>query len=298
MNKSNKLETQSMQPVERKGFTLIELLVVIAIIAILAAILLPALAKAKEQATGANCLNNQRQLALSFLMYAEDNDNTIVGTTNMPVPQLSLTTKMDGGGFWPYSVSITLPTMLQTMQAKMRLSPLAPYFKNVGVLHCPGDLRFKLHGEGTQGWAWDSYSKPDGLNGEGFGRSDVGPIKKLSAITKPSAIYTFVEDSDPRNNHNEGTWAMGPDPTSLPPGAPYSIDDVAIYHNIKGTLAYADGHTVMHKWKDAVTISNGRKVAQGTDTGHGNGVAMGYNDAHFMGASYMFEGWPPRWASY
>lgn len=95
---------------ERKGFTLIELLVVIAIIAILAAILFPVFAQAREKARQASCLSNAKQLGLSVLMYTQDNDETYP----FACPN----------DWWYY----TWPELTQ------------PYMKNVGVLKCPSDF--------------------------------------------------------------------------------------------------------------------------------------------------------------
>src|SRR5437762_14374513 len=90
----------------KRGFTLIELLVVIAIIAILAALLLPALAKSKEIATGVRCLGNQKQLTLAWTMYADDHNGTMVGQKYQIGTRIE---DLAGGGFWPDALPVTLP---------------------------------------------------------------------------------------------------------------------------------------------------------------------------------------------
>jgi prepilin-type processing-associated H-X9-DG protein len=95
---------------------------------------------------------------------------------------------------------------------------------------------------------------------------------------------------------------MFPDPDTAGAGSPQSIDDVAIYHNNKSTLGFADGHAVMHRWLDGQTIQRGRQCAAGiAGLSHNNGDSMGPRDARFMAEGYMYgtstsgTPWPPKW---
>ncbi len=236
---------------KRNGFTLVELLVVIAVIAILMAILMPALRLAKDQAYAVVCVSNLRNLSLAWFTYAEENDSTLVDghipqNTNQP-NAFWVEAPQGPAGNYTGGSNPTLEDMLRGI----RRGKLFPYAKNVDAYRCPNDRRRR---DPTQN-AFRSYSIAGGMNGEdkyGFSKR---AIEVYDEIKTPSMKYVFVEESDTRG-WNMGSWVVNPTGDSW-------IDPLAIWHNKRSTLGFADGHSEKHRWEDERTIELGGEETWG-----------------------------------
>ena len=233
----------------KRGFTLIELLVVIAIIAILAALLLPALARAKLKATGAACLSNQKQMALAWVMYANDNQEKLVNFIE------DLNAK--GETPWRYQTPpnpVVYPANASDedkirlrIEAGYRQGALFSYAPSSGILHCPGDKRVTL--KAGQGYTYPSISPIGTLNGE-------RPVfYKTTELNRTSEKFMWVEENDPRGD-NLGSWIMDQQGTVQNDFLNSKfIDSPAAFHGDSSSFNWADGHASMHKWRDAATLA-------------------------------------------
>ena len=204
-----------------RGFTLIELLVVIAIIAILAAMLLPALSKAKARAQGIKCLSNVKQLQLAWQLYADDNNDVIA-----PAAGGSPATNQS----WCAGNFVTTPADSTNLDL-IKNSLMGRYSGNTGIYKCPGDTTANVR----------SMSANCAMNGDvpaGFTL-----FVKTTSVPSSSQYFVFIDESiatlDNAHflinfNKNYGAATFG--------------DNPAAYHGMSGNLSYVDGHAASRRW--------------------------------------------------
>ena len=242
-----------------KGFTLIELLVVIAIIAVLMAILMPSLNRAREQGKRSGCLNSLKQLTLAWIAYAGDNDDRIMngeaengtpGITTTPTSGIHKGEKWWVGtdchsGFMqgqkhPESVQISA----------IRSGAMFPFVPELKVYRCPTGIRGEMR----------TYTITDAMNGlarTGTINNNVGVrvgrtmtwVKRTTEVTVPGPSYRLVFLDEGR---------VTPDSYAVHYNAQRWWDPPHVRHGDGTNVSYVDGHSDYWKWNAKETLEDGK----------------------------------------
>jgi prepilin-type N-terminal cleavage/methylation domain-containing protein len=257
-----------------RAFTLIELLVVIAIIAILAAMLMPALSKAKTQSQGITCINGSKQLMVAWHMYSDDNRDVLLFAYGSQSDDEAYVWSGPSGDNGPGGGDLDESSTDLTQEGNwdyvntIEKSPLWTYCgKSTGVWHCPADPSYGINPQGQRVTRPRSYSMSNwvGGNGDDPGNGYRGGwgldanyqvFRKFADMAQPGPSTTFVLLDERQDSINDGYFVVEMDGwTGSPNSSEEIVDFPASYHVNACGFAFADGHSEIHQWKDSKIIN-------------------------------------------
>jgi prepilin-type N-terminal cleavage/methylation domain-containing protein/prepilin-type processing-associated H-X9-DG protein len=229
----------------RRAFTLVELLVVIAIIALLAALLLPALARAKVAGKKIQCINNEKQMAAVWLMYASDNNDWLVANGENYPPSTSLKFWVQGAFYYPQDNTNT------AYLTDPKYALFAHYLPTTKLYFCPTDQStLTIKGKTYQrlrsyalnaylGWVGDWDSRLSAQHRVFKKHSELAP-------RMPGGVFTF-QDVNP----NSICWPFFG--VQMVQDSFFNFPNSS--HSRGGVIGFADGHVEFHRWRDQRTIT-------------------------------------------
>jgi len=216
----------------RRGFTLIELLVVVAIIAVLMAVLMPAMQRAREQGKRAVCLSNVKQFGVSWVLYADENDQKIVNACTYEDTEGHVD-KQEPCWLYFHNEWTDTPRRIDGIKR----GAMWPYVNQLKIYKCPTGIRGEVN----------TYAIVDAMNGA-MGSTAIGApkeiyIKRRSQIKRPGERLVYVDEGKTSVQswtiyYNQESW----------------WDGVPVRHGEGTNFSFADGHAEYWKWEDPRTI--------------------------------------------